>query len=291
MTNKELNIQIVNLRAIQNITDVYQQVAAMRMRKIKDTVIQNRKFYESLSEVYMETQRFYSKTKALAAKGARYSPMLVEKTNGKSVAVLITANTGLYGSVVKDVFDLFVKDHKDSNSDLVVVGRLGRNWIQALKLPKPFKYFDLQDGIEYIDAGIKLIFDYVSNYSDIMVYHGLFKNITNQPAKATKVTQKTAQTEAESPETPGGQTLSFIFEPTIERVLISFEEQLVYSFFDQSIYESALAKFGSRMMSLDTATQNVSKALAAARLASPKMKHRKQNKRQMDLISSIDLWK
>lgn len=273
MTNKEVILQIENLKSIQNITNVYQQVAAIRMRKVKDTVVQNRNFYESLSEVYLETQKSYSGVTSL-------------KTNGKSVAVLITANTGLYGSVIKDVFDLFIKDHQDSASDIVVVGRLGRNWVQALKLPKPFKYFDLPDGTDNIDVGIRQIFDYVSKYSDVSVYHGIFRNITDQPAKITKVTQK-----LEPLAKAATQTLSFLFEPTIEKVLESFEEQLVYSFFDQSIYESALAKFGSRMMSLDIATQNISKALGTMQLSSSKMKHRKQNKRQMDLISSINLWK
>lgn len=274
MTNKELTLQIENLKSIQNITNVYQQVAAIRMRKIKSTVVQNRNFYESLSEIYLETQRSYSKAKSLT-----------KKTNGKSVAVLITANTGLYGSVTKDVFDLFIKDHQDSNSDLVVVGRLGRNWIQALKLSKPFKYLDLPDGTDNIDAGIRQIYEYISKYSDVLVYHGIFKSITDQPVKITKVTQKLESKNDDA------QTLSFLFEPTIEKVLESFEEQLEYSFFDQSIYEAALAKFGSRMMSLDTATQNVSKALSIMQLSSTKMKHKKQNKRQMDLISSINLWK
>jgi len=196
----------------------------------------------------------------------------------------MTANTGLYGSVIKDVFDLFIKDQSSGNADLVVVGRLGRNWIQALKFKKPFKYFDLQDGTDAIDTGIKKIFDYISPYADVSVYHGFFKNIVEYPAKITKITQKL------EPQSEEGQAISFIFEPSIEEVLERFEKQLVYSFFDQSIYESALAKFGSRMISLDSATQNISKTLSNTQLLSIKMKHKKQNRRQLELISSINLW-
>lgn len=281
MTSKEVNLRLQNLKSIQDITNTYQQVAAIRMRKIKNTVVQNRNFYESLSGVYLETQRFYTKKEA---PNTKYTSKRAQNSNGRSVSVLITANTGLYGSVVKDVFDLFVKETQNSTSDLVVAGRVGRNWIQALGASKPFKYFDLKDGADSIDADIKQVYDYVSKYANIDVYHGVFKNIVEQPARVTKVAQKIESKDE------GEETLSFLFEPTIEKVLESFEEQLVYSLFDQAIYESALAKFGSRMMSLDTAAQNTSKAIATMQLSATKMKHRRQNRRQMELTSSMGLW-
>lgn len=280
MTNKEIYQRINDLGAIQNITDVYQQVAAIRMRKIKDTVVQNRNFYESLSKVYMETRRFYIDR---IARGGKYAPKYLGKTNGKSVAVLISANTGLYGGVTRNVFDLFIKDQLNSNDDLVITGRLGRNWAQSAKLERPFKYFDLNDGTEGIENGIKKIFDYLSNYANISVYHGKFNNIVEQPAVISKITQRLdVQDEGEEPH--------FLFEPTIEKVLERFEEELVYSFFDQSIYEANLAKFVSRMINLDTATQRVSKALDNMRISASKAKHKRQNKRQSELFSNITLW-
>jgi len=284
MTSKEIDQQIGNLRSVQEITNVYQQIAAMRMRKIKDTVIQNRSFYETLSQVYMETQRVYLKTIS-PGNGHNYISKYVQKSNGKSIAVLLTANTGLYGSVVKDTFNLFIKEQANSKTELAVVGRLGRNWMQAANLGKPFKYFDLPDGTDSIEAGIQQIYDYISDYADISVYHGIFNSIVDQPAKATKITQKL---EAKN---DAAEILNFIFEPSIDKVLESFEEQLVYSFFDQSIYEASLAKFGSRMLSLDSATQNISKALTKMQFAHTKMKHRKQGRRQTELVSSMSLWK
>lgn len=283
MTDKEAGLQIQNLGAIQEIANVYQQVAAIRMRRIKDVVIQNRSFYESLSQVYLETERIYLKT---------YKEVYKQSSNGKSVAVLMTANTGLYGSVIKNVLDLFTKDHAESGADLVVVGRLGRNWIQALRLKKPFKYFDLPDGTDNIDLGIKQIFDYVSKYANLSVYHGIFKNIVEQPAQVTEVTQKMEPLKGDvEQKLDKAATTSFLFEPSIDKVLQRFEEQLVYAFFDQSVYESALAKFGSRMMSLDTANQNISKALLSMRMSAVKIKHKKQNSKQMEQISGTVLWK
>lgn len=286
MTSKELNLQLQNIKSAQEVTSTYQQVAAMRMRKIKDTVIQNRDFYNSLSEVYAETHNYYLKfvttnTRVPKSGGHR-------QTNGKTVAVLLTANTGLYGNVIKDVYNLFLKEQQNAGNDAVIVGRLGRNWVQPPYSYKNVKYFDLNDGTDFIDAGIKQVFDYVSKYATVLVYHGIFKNVTQQPAQVTKVTQQLTSNRS-SLEGGSNEPLSFLFEPTIDKVLEVFEKQLIYSIFDQSFYESSLAKFGSRMMSLDIASQNASKALGKLELSLIKMKHRKQNKKQIETTSGIFL--
>jgi F-type H+-transporting ATPase subunit gamma len=281
MTKKEVKGEIADLSAIQDITNTYEQVAATRMRKIKDTIVQNRDFYESLSEIYFETQRCYQQSLVREKKFvSKYS----NNSGGGSVAVLLTANTGLYGKVVKEVYNQFVKDSVNSKNDLVVVGQQGRRWMQDQDPNVKYKYFNLSDGTDNLDEQIKLIYDYISKYADVVVYHGIFKNIIEQPVTITKITQNTQIKNDE------GETLLFLFEPTIDKVLEFFEKQLTNSFFDQTIHESALAKYGSRMLGLDSATQNVSKILQQTRFLSTKMNHTVQNRKQQELVYSSVLW-
>jgi len=275
MTEKEIDNQIKNLQTVQNVTDVYQEVAAMRMRKVKTGIIQNRDFYQKLLEIYLETQSCYKKT---TRSDKKYVTEYSKNTNGKAVAVLLSSNTGLYGSVVNNTFNRFVEDTRNTTEDLVIVGQLGKNRFEALANQRPFKYFDLGDGVDNIDIQIKPIFKYIANYSKIAIYHGIFKNIVDQPVKVTKITEDIEQ------ENTDDKSLSFLFEPSVDKVLKTFEEQLLYSFFDQSVYESALSKYGARMLSLDVATQNVSKVLSQTKLISTKMKHRVQNKRQLESL-------
>jgi ATP synthase F1 gamma subunit len=273
MTNKELNNQIDNLQAVQNITDVYQQVAAMRMRKVRDGIVNSREFYQKLSEIYLESQACYREQhKATQHHAKNYA----RETNGKSVSVLLSSNTGLYGSVIKAVFKQFADDTATTTDDLIITGQLGRNWFQVLAPTKPFKYFNLADGTDNLDAQLRQIFEYLAKYSNVKVYHGLFRNIAEQQVKVTTLTQQLAQ------KTTPGPSLSFLFEPGVDKVLQTFEEQLLYAFFDQAVYESALSKYGSRMLSLDSATQNISKLLAQSRLMSGKMRHLSENKKQQE---------
>ncbi len=267
MSNKDIDMEIVSLESLRDITYTYQQIASMRMRKIKDSVIQDRDYYRPLMEVYHEVEKIYSET---------YHRAFKQNANGKSLAIFISSNTGLYGSVVREVFDLFVKDHAKSSFDIAVTGRLGKRWLDALNISKPYEYFDLPDDAGKEDAPIKVIFELLTQYSEVWVYHGFFANIANQPPKITKITQNF------STEVHGQQTLSFLFEPGIEKVLENFEKQLLYSFFDQSIYEASLAKHGSRMMSLDLAGQSIDKVVESTRYARIKYKHYRQNQSQME---------
>lgn len=282
MTSKEIETQITNLESTLEVAEVYQQVAAMRMRKIKTSVMKSRDFYNALLEIYAETQNCYLNSKSTGKKAV---PSFKRKHNGKTVMVLISANTGLYGNVIKEAYEQFIRDQKNLKCDLVVIGRVGRIWTQVLNFGDRCKYFELGDGVENIETEIMPIYNYVSKYKEVVMYHGIFKNITQQPVKITHISQEIETNNKES-----GREF-FLFEPTIDKVLETFGKQLMYSFFDQEVYEASLAKFGARMMNLDTATQNISKKLASTKLSSIKVKHRKQNKRQIEAMSGMTLWK
>lgn len=281
MTKKEGKSRIADLTAIQDITNTYEQVAAMRMRRVKDTIVQNRDFYESLSEIYFETQRCYQEN---LTREKKYVSRYSNGVGGGNVVVLLTANTGLYGKVVKEIYSQFVKDNVNSKNDLVIVGEQGRRWIQNQYPTVHYKYFNLSDGTDNLDKQIRPIYDCISKYANITVYHGIFKNIMEQPVTVTKITPNPDKNDGK------GETLLFLFEPTIDKVLTFFEEQLLYSFFDQTIHESALAKYGSRMLGLDSASQNVSNILKQTMFLSTKVKHATQNRKQLELVYSSTLW-
>ncbi len=45
--------------------------------------------------------------------------------NGKTVAVYLSANTGLYGDIVRKTFDLFMKDAQTGGIEATIVGKHG----------------------------------------------------------------------------------------------------------------------------------------------------------------------
>lgn len=293
MTDKENISGSIELKTLNEIVEVYQQVAATRMRKVKGAVLQNREFYQALVEVFLQARESYlyikqNQQEKLVSKLAKKknANVTLRITNKRTLAVFLSANTGLYGDVMKKVFDLFMEDTKGKDWDLAVIGRSGRNLIQSTGQKIKFKYFDLADGVIEEETPIKKIFEYALAYENIYIYHILFKNIIDQEAVKTIVDKKLDQEEVSQTKSEK-ETLPFLYEPGIDKVLEFFETQIVYSVFNQAVYESSLGKYASRMVSLDTATENIHKNIKTIDSARRRSKHQKLNKKQMDQVISL----
>jgi F0F1-type ATP synthase gamma subunit len=81
-----------------------------------------------------------------------------------------------------------------------------------------------------------------------------------------------------------------LFEPDIEHILMFFEKQIFTSVFEQTIRESQLAKFASRVMVMDRANENIKERLKQMAKINQRIAHREMNRKQTNQLSSLSLW-
>ena len=81
-------------------------------------------------------------------------------------------------------------------------------------------------------------------------------------------------------------TIAYIFEPSVEKILMFFETQIFASLFDQAVRENQLAKFASRILSMDRASDNIRNRLKELNLQSMRISHYLVNKKQINSLSS-----
>src|SRR3990167_8647765 len=113
--SKEVVQEIVQVTSLRTLAEVYGQIAATRMMKIRDYVLKNRQFLESIESIFKDTLYSYAeKLSELVRRGELKEGGKVTflAHNGKTVAVLISANTGFYGEVVRETFKKFMEDVK-----------------------------------------------------------------------------------------------------------------------------------------------------------------------------------
>ncbi len=286
--NKKLSMEISGLSDTQKIVQVYQQIAAMRMRKVKLSVLTNRSFLDGINNIYGQVSSNYKK--GLFADNKKNKHM-VRPTNGKTVFVLLSANTGLYGDIVRRVYDLFFQDLKRTDADVVIVGKVGKRLLDSSNYEKQYKYFDFSDSGSDEENSKELLKE-ILPYESINVYHGYFADVLVQVPVKTPVAGNIMK-DSESPVNKTNNdktTFSCIIEPSIEEVLAFFESEMLESIFIQTVYESSLSKFASRMISLDRATMRIKKRFEQTRYQVRKIKHKTTNSNQLNLISSISLW-
>lgn len=288
-TIKETQEDLIFLKDFHDLMETYEEIAAIRMRKVKKSVLMEREFLKGLSDVFkfveMAYDTFLIKLGQLK-KGKRH----FLKTNGKDVRVLLSSNMGLYGEIIHKTINEYIKDVKPGKADIVVIGKVGKRMIESLLPGREFQYFDFSDsGID--DENMKRILDYILQYRNIYVYHGYFRSILDQKPVVTNVTgdiskfagyEETVELTQEKEEQKFG-----FFEPSIEDVAAFFETQTLSVIFEQAVNEASLSKFASRMVTLDIAVDNINNKIKTTNFNLKKLKHRNFNRKQITLISSV----
>lgn len=264
-------MEMEELTSLKSLVETYEEIAAGQMQKVRTAVLTAREFLQGLAEIFGEVKS--NSTPPQLGRG------------GQTVAVWISANAGLYGDIVSRSFELFA-DYLDRNpAAAVVVGRLGTK-IMAERLPKTlYNYYDLEDNrVEVEDLG--LVMRYLLQFRKIVVFYGQFKSLVNQVPAATSVSGDEIYQGSQ-----GSQGKhQYLFEPGIAEVLEFFEGQMLTTMFEQTVHESQLAKFASRLMTLDGAVENIDKKVRQLNQAGVRLKHRLDGRKQLARISGMSLW-
>ncbi len=287
ITKKVLESEIQNLAGLNSMIQAYEEIAANRIMHSRESVLTNRAFIEELNEIFKEVISSYKKEAELLLKnkkGNNLSETSFANKNGKTLYLLISANAGLYGSLVKKTFDLFSDNSSDPSADRAIIGKLGLSMWQQSRNPSKYFYFDFPDQ-DVDEQSLKKVLDFIVSYQKIVVFYGKFQNLVTQEPTYSDISGNTMPTEAST-----HPYVRYYFEPSLGKILEFFEKQIFASIFEQTMRESQLAKIASRLKTLDQATVNINKKLALVTSEKNRTFHRQQNKKQLETFTSRVLW-
>ncbi len=281
---KELKEELISLEEFLTMVEAYEEISALRMRKVKKSVLKRREFMQGLNEAFAYIAFSYKVFKKNVKKGSKQE---ILNTNGKTALVFLSSNTGLYGDIIRKTFDLFMTDvAKNKDADLVVAGRLGKNLFDGSNVKRPYTFFEISDtGVD--ERALKGVVSHVSAYSEVVVYHGVFRSILSQEPKSTHVTGEVLKITESAEE----YNVPFLFEPNIKNVAEYFEKQILSLIFEQALFESSLSKFASRMVSLDSAAANINQKIGRVDFDVKKAQHRAINSGIQGNLAGGGLWK
>lgn len=281
--SKEIKNEINQVTSLKDLTEVYGEIASIRMRKVRNYVLKNRDFLASIEIIFKDALNYYTKKLSDLMKRGKIkdsSKVTFLAHNGRTVAVLISANTGFYGEVVRETFKKFIEEIKNEKVEVTIIGRLGRTLFLEEMPNHPYTYFDLPDygtNEDKLSEAIK----HLVQYEEIRVYYGKYYSVVTQKPtifsiSAGKSVDKGAKT----------SEATYIFEPSVEKILMFFETQIFASLFDQAVWENQLAKFASRILSMDRASDNIRNKLNELTLQNLKLSHNISNRKQLNSLAS-----
>lgn len=273
-SNIKIKDEISLLSSLRSLSEAYQQISVLRMQQIRQSVLSTRAYLEELSEVFADVKQGFLHM-GQEIKGR-------DKKTKVSAIVLFSPNAKLYGEVVNKVFGLFLNDVKSSDSDIIIVGKSGKQLADNVNLGRSYIYFEIPDFGVKIDH-LKELSKVVSEYKSVEVYFGKFINIASQEGSSQNLTgEKVKGTDVKE--------AAFFFEPTADQILDFFESQVFISLLKQTVHEGELARFASRINAMENALENIGKYQKSLKMQALKSKKMQESKNQQEIFSGIGLW-
>jgi F0F1-type ATP synthase gamma subunit len=286
-TKKNVVKEIEDLGTFKTVVETYEEIGASRIKKIRDSVLKSRFFVEDLNLIFSEIKSNYKKQIDILMKTHNIkdqTKLSFYQRNGKTLYLLISANTGFYGSIVRETFDLFKKEMEGKEIDIAIIGKQGLGYYLNAGIKKEYKYFDFPDsGID--EAVFKQLINFIIGYQKTVVFFGKLQSLVAQKAAMTDISGNLEEINSQNK-----SYQKYFFEPSIEKVLAFFEQEIFTSIFEQTIKESQLAKLGARIVSLDSSVDNIRNKLIEMSQERNKLSHQESNKKQMQTLSSMKLW-
>jgi len=251
-TLKQIRARIKAAKNIQQITKAMKLVAAARLKKATDRVLEARPYSDKLKSV-MES---VSGTGDLPS-----HPLMEKRPIKKACVIVITSDRGLAGayntSIIRKASDFI----KAANYDvtLFTVGKKGnqffgrRNYsiVQTLSVPSSGARLEDSKLVAEVTRGL---FESGSVDAIFVCYSKFYSAIRQVP-------QIVQLLPIEPPVGSDAQTNPYSFEPSPEALLNTLLPRYFSTLLWQAMLESTASEFGARMTAMTSATDNAGKMI------------------------------
>jgi F-type H+-transporting ATPase subunit gamma len=278
---KDIRKRIASVKSTQQITKAMQMVAASKLKKAQDSVVQARPYSEKMSDVLASL--------AVRVKPGKH-PLLQRREEKKIELLVITSDRGLCGGFntnVTKAADAFLKEKGDCEElTLSVVGRKARDYYR--RRDWEFKTEELNPGTtsfsqaeaiarpvidRYVEGDIDAVYVAFTEFQSAMTQNVVVKRLLPLEPKALA--------EDEIP-------VEYIYEPSEGALLADIIPRYIYTQIFRMLLESIASEHGSRMTAMDSATNNATEMTAKLTLLYNRARQAAITTELMEIVSGAE---
>ncbi len=259
---KEVRIRISSVNTTQQITKAMKLVAASKLKRAQDRILQLRPYSEKLNEIL---------SNIMGSMEGGSGMSLGKKREPKNVLlVLITSDKGLCGgfnsnlikTAKKLIADNYSEQKKNGNLTLLCVGKKGFDFFKKDK--------DIKFITDYTGMMAKLSFESSQQVSELLIssfteekydvielVYAKFVNAATQRFILERFLP------VAPPETKAAVKLKadYIFEPNKEKLLEELVPKILNTQFFKALADTNASEHGARMVAMDSATSNANELI------------------------------
>lgn len=267
---KEIRNRITAVHNTQKITKAMKLVAASKLRRAQDRILQMRPYSEKLSDMLANI--------VAANDGAVAIELSKERPIERVLIVVLTSDRGLCGGFntnsVRLARRLIVEKYSEhqKNGKLTLMN-IGKKGYELMKKETQINFdtsgIDMLNQLSFENTAVlaeSIMQQYqLGQYDIVEVVYNKFKNqITQIPTAEQFLPIK--KIEAAKDATPVTKKADFIFEPDKGEIINELVPKILKTQFYRYLLDSNASEYGARMTAMQTATDNAEELLRVLRI-------------------------
>jgi len=281
---RDIKRRITSVKNTRQITKAMKMVAAAKLRRAQESVVQARPYAGKMKEIMASIG---------AASSGSTHPLLARRDEKKILVLLFSADKGLCGAFNSNLFKAVMKlmqENEGKQVHLSAIGKKGREYFRRRNVVMEQSYVDFARTVNYPYAA-SIAKDIIALYTQekvdkVYIVYNKFRTVMTQDVTVTSLIPV-------SPEKGKGEAdaVEAIYEPSAAAVLDTIVEKYVEVQIYQALLESWASENGSRMAAMDSATRNAGDMMSRLTLIYNRARQGAITKELIEIVSGADALK
>jgi F-type H+-transporting ATPase subunit gamma len=283
-TLRDIRRRINSVKSTQQITKAMKMVAAAKLRRAQQRIVEARPYAYKLQEVIGSL--------ALRTDPEQH-PLLLRPETGRKGLVIIAADKGLCGAfnanILRKAFE-YLRQAEDAEVQItiLVVGRKTRDFFRRRHIEREGEWINIFDQLAYEHAaeiGNQVAKGYIDGELDeVHLLYNEFKSAGIQ----RPVMEQLLPMAPLAVETDELQPIEYIFEPSAEVILHELLPRHVKIQVYRALLESAAAEQGARMTAMEAASKSAAEMIERLTLVFNKARQERITKELLDIVGGAE---
>ena len=274
---KEVKNRIGSVKSTQQLTKAMKMVAAAKLKKAQDRVLQLRPYSKKLNEI-------------LSNLSSSINNDLFKTRNIKSaLVVIVSSDKGLCGSFNSSLFkefNTFCSQNTFKNITVLPIGKKAYDFFKNSKFELNLNYWEGLNNFSYDNSSE--ICEYLidsflgSKFDKVSIIYNEFKNVAVQKTVSEDFLP-VPQIDSES-----NSSNNYIFEPEKNKIVRHLIPQTLKTQLFKSVLESSASEQGSRMTAMSQATDNAGELLKELKLTYNRTRQAAITKEILEIVGGAE---
>lgn len=293
-TLRDIRRRISGVKSTQKITKAMKMVAAAKLRRAQESILQARPYARKMAELLRHLSGKIDTTKF---------PQFEQRQVEKIGLIVVTADRGLCGAfntnVIRAAVSHIEKSYREANASgrlaLICVGRKGNDYFSKRNYTVAFRRTGIFNTLSFGNARA-IIDEVVASYADgkfdkVEVVYNEFKNAVQQRIVIEQLLPIPPEaTLADQGKKPKIQ-INYIYEPSSDEIISSLVPKHLNFQMWRILLESNAAWLGAQMTAMENASTNAKEMIRTLELSYNKARQGSITKELLEIVSGAEALK